>query len=71
MPYMDGVEVVRRMRSREDGKGVPVVIATAVEADLVEKLRGDVAMLGNVVVVRKPIAPEELFRLLREITQKG
>lgn len=71
LPYLDGVEVIRRMRQRHDAHHVPVVLATAAEPDEVDQVRSKAALLGTVVVLQKPYDPAELLRVLATLTEKG
>ena len=66
MPGMDGLEVLKVMRHREEMKNVPVIIMTA-EVDI--ELETEVFHSGAVDFVRKPFAPMVLRERTHRIVQ--
>lgn len=64
MPVMDGFEALRRLKSDEALKGIPVVMLTALkrEDDVVSALR-----LGAADYVAKPFNPDELVARLERL----
>lgn len=68
MPYMDGLELCRRVRRLRRLGDVPVVIMTASErSDLEERAR----TVGANRIIRKPIRGQNLRGVLRELLQPG
>lgn len=65
MPKMDGLEVVRRMRSTPGFENVPVILLTAkgFELDAAE-LQEE---LGIISVICKPFSPRELLALVQNL----
>jgi DNA-binding response OmpR family regulator len=57
LPKLDGLSVQQEIASHPLTKSVPVVIVTALEVDL--------SHLSVACVLRKPIAPEQLFVTVR------
>jgi len=65
MPGMDGVELLRLLRTNERTKGIPVLISTTVtEVDKVNECR----RLGCVGFVLKPLREEYILAKLRYVT---
>jgi CheY-like chemotaxis protein len=59
MPGMDGLEAVRRIRSRDDHKAaLPIIIVTA---DLSVSIREDCLAAGANELMFKPVAMQQLF----------
>lgn len=64
MPEMDGPEVLKLLKEREDTKHIPVVFMTArVQASEIEEYKA----LGAIDVVSKPIDPMTLHQTLKDI----
>ena len=61
MPGMDGFEVLRKLRQRDDICPVPVVFVTGEED---EQTRATAAELGAVGVLVKPVDPDALNDML-------
>jgi putative two-component system response regulator len=61
MPGMDGFEVLRKLRQRDDISPVPVVFVTGEED---EQTRATAAELGAVGVLVKPVDPDALNDML-------
>jgi CheY-like chemotaxis protein len=59
MPVMDGPELARAMREREQLRAIPVVVMTS--------LPGAVAPVADLyaAVLRKPFTPDELLNVVR------
>jgi len=72
MPYMDGIEFTRNMKTEPNYSHIPVVMVTT-EADMDEKMRAIQA--GADAYLVKPVTAEQVNdtvrRLLKEIFQKG
>lgn len=69
MPKLDGFEVVRQLRERDDTKAVPIVMLTehTAEADVLDGLS-----LGVDEYMPKPFSPRELsLRLGRILARSG
>ena len=68
MPEMDGVELVRRMRSEENLKEIPVVVISSDGSQArAEQLRG----LGISAYLRKPFTPEAFREIITSILHGG
>jgi DNA-binding response OmpR family regulator len=68
LPFMDGLEILRKIRTRAGWTDVPVILLTArsQEADIV---RGLDAGASDYVV--KPFQPEELLARVRRLVRRG
>ena len=64
MPGIDGIEVARRIRRREQELSRPPVLIIAVTADLDTATRNACCNAGINVTLAKPVIPEELARAL-------
>lgn len=65
MPGMDGLEVIRRVRARDDAKGrVPIIVVTA---DTAADLRERCLTAGADDVLFKPVAMDALFDAMGRI----
>jgi DNA-binding response OmpR family regulator len=64
MPVMDGYEVLRRLRSRDDTASIPVIMLTArkQERDILDALE-----LGARDYLVKPFIPDELITRLNRL----
>jgi CheY-like chemotaxis protein len=64
MPKVDGLQVLRKIKSDENLKSVPVVMLTSSkeESDLVESYR-----LGANAYVVKPVAFEQFVRVVKQV----
>ena len=67
MPYADGYETIRRMRSREGWRSVPVVVLSARNG---EKDVERAFELGADDYVTKPFRPCELIARIRRLVKK-
>lgn len=64
MPEMDGPEVLRQLRGRDDTKHIPIVFMTAnVQAAEIEEYKE----LGALEVISKPFDPMTLHQQLKDI----
>jgi CheY-like chemotaxis protein len=63
MPEMDGFELCRRIREREDCKEVPIVFLTAKSR---EEDRAQGLEVGGNLFLSKPISPEKLLTIISE-----
>src|SRR5204863_9943115 len=68
MPRMDGYEVCREIRSRENTKDLPVVMISGKDG-FFDKVRG--RMAGATGYVTKPFVPETLMKALEEYLEMG
>ncbi len=64
MPGMDGLELVSRVRRRQDGRDVPIVVVTTESAE--ETVRAALARGASGYVV-KPFTPEKLEAVLERV----
>ncbi len=64
MPGMDGFETLRALKSDSRTSTVPVVMYTSTEG---ESYMGQALAVGAIDVLRKPIDPVELMRILRHL----
>jgi PAS domain S-box-containing protein len=64
MPGMDGAEATRRIRARENGKRVPIIVLTAHAFDEIRDRCLEAGMDGYVV---KPIRDDDLWRAIGEV----
>ncbi|MHB2016143.1 MAG: response regulator [Candidatus Xenobia bacterium] len=67
MPEMDGFEVVRRLRSREDTCQIPIIILTASEVAL-DEVRA--LSMGVAQYMSKPFSEKELARAVKGALQQ-
>jgi two-component system NtrC family response regulator len=63
MPGMDGLEVLRRIRAREDAPAVAILTAHASAANTIEAMR-----LGAFDHLTKPIGREDIRRVIQRMT---
>lgn len=61
MPVMDGYEAIKRLKSTEKGRAIPIIAITASAFNDSEK---QVMETGVVAYLRKPFHPEELYKAL-------
>lgn len=68
LPYIDGMELIQRLRDSPGWSAVPLVVlsARAREADIVRALE-----LGADDYVLKPFQPDEVVARLRRLLRKG
>ena len=65
MPKMDGLDLVRKMRSEPDFHDIPVILLTAKGYELdEEELRQE---FGIQAVICKPFSPRELLHLVQSL----
>lgn len=64
MPGMDGFETLRALKGNPRTSSVPVVMYTSTEG---EAYMGQALAVGAIDVLRKPIDPMELMRILRRL----
>ena len=69
LPHLDGVEVLRRMRSHQPFSTIPVVLTTAADDEGVDRARQSIAGLARVVLLRKPFDLVQLSAALAEVVQ--
>ncbi len=62
LPKVDGFEVCRQLKSREDTKHIPVVVLTAKTG---EEDRDKARMAGADSYMTKPFRPEELWQEIK------
>ncbi|MEX2169083.1 MAG: ATP-binding protein [Pirellulales bacterium] len=67
MPVMDGLEAARSIRAREEALGVHTPIV-AMTAHAIQGVRDHCRDAGMDAYVTKPIQPDELFRVLSDVT---
>jgi CheY-like chemotaxis protein len=63
MPEMDGIELCRRVRTKEEYKDIPIVFLTAKSREQ-DKAKGLEA--GANLFLSKPISPEKLLNIISE-----
>jgi two-component system, OmpR family, alkaline phosphatase synthesis response regulator PhoP len=63
MPEMDGLELCKRVRARDEYKDIPVVFLTAKSREQ-DKIKGLEA--GANMFLSKPISPEKLLAIISE-----
>ncbi len=61
MPVLDGLTALERIRQLPQGKDIPVIMCTAYNAFQYDQKAKDA---GANLLVNKPIAPDELLRLM-------
>ena len=64
MPVMDGIEFIRSVRARPNGKFVPVLMLTT-ESQAEKKLQGRNAGATGWIV--KPFHPEKLLQVVAKV----
>ncbi len=69
LPRLDGIEVLKRLRSTEDGRNVPVVMMSAVLQ--IRDLKAETARLNVTSILQKPFRKGALARALRSVMQSG
>jgi CheY-like chemotaxis protein len=67
MPEMDGIELCRRVRARDEYKDIPIVFLTAKSREL-DKVKGLEA--GANLFLSKPISPEKLLNIISDTIDK-
>lgn len=65
MPGLDGIELARRVRSREETRQIPIVLLTAKGFELDEAQLTDA--LSPFLIVPKPFSPRELLQIVQEM----
>jgi DNA-binding response OmpR family regulator len=69
LPGMNGIEVIRAVKTHKDFRDVPIIVVTAYE-DRVSMVESSVKALGAPVFLRKPISMSELvMHVKRELAQ--
>jgi two-component system, OmpR family, alkaline phosphatase synthesis response regulator PhoP len=63
MPEIDGLELCKRVRAREEYKDIPIVFLTAKSREQ-DKIKGLEA--GANLFLSKPISPEKLLNIISE-----
>jgi CheY-like chemotaxis protein len=63
MPFLNGLEVCKRIKENESSKSTPVIILTASLAVVTDEELSQVHADGRLV---KPFEPEELFRIIEK-----
>ncbi|HUF30645.1 MAG TPA: response regulator [Gemmatimonadaceae bacterium] len=64
MPYVDGLEVLQRMRARSDWQRIPTVVLTAAGE---ERYQRKALSLGAREFLTKPFSPKKLFQRVMEL----
>jgi len=64
MPYMDGIELVKQIRSSQERSNIPIVMITT-EADEEEKRKAFEAGVDDYLV--KPTTSEEISQSIKKI----
>lgn len=67
MPYMDGIELVKQIRSSQERSNIPIVMITT-EADEEEKIKAFEAGVDDYLV--KPTTSEEISQSIKKILKK-
>jgi len=67
MPEMDGIELCKRVRARDEYKDIPIVFLTAKSREQ-DKVKGLEA--GANLFLSKPISPEKLLNIISETIGK-
>jgi CheY-like chemotaxis protein len=67
MPGLDGVAAARAIREREAAAGAARAAIIAVTADVLPETRAAAAAAGIDAILEKPVAPDQLRRVLAEI----
>jgi len=68
MPYIDGFEVISRLRARADGRAVPILVLTA---DTSSEARDRAIRLGAQDLLTKPIDANELLMSIAALLEPG
>ena len=68
LPDFDGFEVARRLKSRSDTRGIPIVMLTALDREEY-KQRGHAA--GAVGYLTKPFDPDRLLEEIKKNARNG
>lgn len=64
MPEMDGFELTRILRSRDDYRFVPVIFVTAGEGDEINQKAREV---GSTAMVHFPFSKEKILKIIRSL----
>jgi two-component system chemotaxis response regulator CheY len=67
MPVMDGLTMIRELRQRPAGAGVPIVFLTT-ESDA--EIKGEAKAAGATGWLTKPFDPETLVRVVKKVLAK-
>lgn len=67
MPRLDGIELIRRVRSRAEWADLPIVAMSAYGADHLAKAY----LSGATLTIRKPMDPESLVEKVSEALPPG
>ncbi len=63
MPKMDGKTFIRKLKSSEDKKDIPVVVISSLDNSVLEeRLKRE----GVMVVIGKPLSPAKVLRFMEE-----
>jgi two-component system chemotaxis response regulator CheY len=68
MPRMDGFKLIQRVRSRDGGGGLPIIVLSTEREDR-DQAQG--LQAGADVYLTKPIQPERLLGQVRELLAAG
>ncbi|TFG59264.1 MAG: response regulator [Spirochaetales bacterium] len=63
MPKMDGNTFLKKLRLREEGKAMPVIIISSMGNDVLES---QFLEAGVMAIIRKPLSPSKLLEVLGE-----
>lgn len=64
MPKMDGIELIRKLRSTDDGIDMPIILLTNATCEEQER---EARQAGVSLFIRKPFQPEQLAELVRQV----
>lgn len=66
LPGLNGVEVIERLKAREDTRSIPVIVMTAYPSDA-HFLESAVRALGAVEYLAKPVRIDELVKTIARL----
>jgi len=64
MPRMDGIELIRKLRSTVRGVDMPIILLTN---ETCEQQEREARQAGVSLFIRKPFQPEQLAELVRQV----
>jgi len=64
MPKMDGIELIRKLRSTMHGVDLPIILLTTATCEEQER---EARQAGVSLFIRKPFQPEQLAELVRQV----
>jgi len=61
MPKMDGLTFIKLLKNKEATANIPIVVTSSIADGSIE---GEMKKLGVMAVIKKPISPEKIMRVI-------